>query len=160
MKILCAIGARGGAVLVHHIVPAATALGAELVLVHVIDLGPRRELEHLPGPLLHRGPRGGHERLHAMDAAETAAGARALAEAQTVAQEAGLAAHARLERGDPGPVIGALARETPADLLVIGARQAPEHHPAAGPASVGRTARFVLDHAPCDVLLLRTLARQ
>jgi nucleotide-binding universal stress UspA family protein len=27
--------------------------------------------------------------------------------------------------------------------------------PATGPPAVGRTARFVLDHAPCPVLLLR-----
>lgn len=42
----------------YRVPEAATALtagplGAELLLVHVIDLCPRRELEHLPGPLLH-----------------------------------------------------------------------------------------------------------
>ncbi|HEX6796104.1 MAG TPA: universal stress protein [Ktedonobacterales bacterium] len=157
MKILCAIGSRGGAELVRRILPSAAALGADLLLVHVIDLGPRHELEHLPGPLLHRGPHGGPERTQAMDAAETAAGQRALAEALAVAQAGGLTAQSRLERGKPEQAIVALARETGADRIVIRARQSPEHHPPLGPGSVGHTARFVLDHAPCDVLLVRTL---
>ncbi len=157
MKILCAIGARGGADLVRHIARGAAALGAELLLVHVIDLGPRHELEHLPGPLLRRGPHGGPERTRVMDAAEVAAGERALAEALAVAQAGGLTAQTRLERGKPEQVIVSLARETGANQIAIGARQAPEHHPKLGPGSVGHAARFVLDHAPCDVLLVRSL---
>lgn len=158
MKILCAIGARGGAELLRHILPSSAALGAELLLVHVIDLGPRHELEHLPGPLMRRGPHGGPERTQAMDAAETTAGERALAEAFAVAQAAGVAAQTRLERGKPEQVIVSLAREAGADLIAIRARQSPEHHPPQGPGSVGHTARFVLDHAPCDVLLARTIS--
>lgn len=158
MKILCAIGPRGGAELVRHMLPSAAALGAGLLLVHVIDLGPRRELEHLPGPLLRRGPHGGPARTRAMDTAETSAGERTLAEALAVAQAGRAAAQTRLERGKPEQVIVALARETGAGLIVIGARQSPEHHPPLGPGSVGHTARFVLDHAPCDVLLVRTTA--
>ena len=157
MKILCAIGARGGAELVRHILPSAAALGAELLLLHVIDLGPRHELEHLPGPLLHHGPRGGPQRAQVMDAAETAAGEHALAEALAVAQAGHVTSQTRLERGKPEQVIVALARDTAADLIAIRARQSPEHHPSQGPGSVGHTARFVLDHAPCDVLLVRAL---
>lgn len=40
-------------------------------------------------------------------------------------------------------------------LICISAREGSEGHPHIGPASVGHTARFVLDNAPCDVLLLR-----
>jgi hypothetical protein len=40
-------------------------------------------------------------------------------------------------------------------LIVIFARELPQAHPGVGPASVGHTARFVLDHAPADILLLR-----
>lgn len=155
MKILCAIGTRGGAALVRHVAPVTAAVGAELLLVQVIDTGPRRELEHLPGPLLRRGPHGGLERTQAMDAAETAAGERTLAEALAAAQAGGIAARTQLDRGRPEQVIIALARETGADLIVVGARESPEHHPPLGPGSVGHTARFVLDHAPCDVLLVR-----
>lgn len=136
---------------------ALDTLGAGLLLVHVVDLGPRHELEHLPGPLLHRGPHGGPERTRAMDAAESAAGQHVLAEALAVAQAGGLTAQTRLERGKPEQVIVALARETAADRIAIRARQTPEHHPSLGPGSVGHTARFVLDHAPCDVLLVRTI---
>lgn len=79
-------------------------------------------------------------------------------EALAAAQAAGLATQTRLERGKPEQVIVTLARETGMNLIAIGARQNPEHHPPLGPGSVGHTARFVLDHAPCDVLLVRTLA--
>ena len=93
-----------------------------------------------------------------MDAAEITAGERALAEATDAAQAGGIASQTRLERGKPEQVIVTLARETGADPIAIGARQNPEHHPPQGPGSVDHTARFVLNHAPCDVLLVRTLA--
>ena len=46
-----------------------------------------------------------------------------------------------------------VAAEVGADLIVIGARH--RGAPVAGPASVGPVARYVLDHARSDVLLLR-----
>ena len=39
--------------------------------------------------------------------------------------------------------------------FAIRASEGSAGHPRLGPASVGHTARFVIDHAPCDVLLLR-----
>jgi nucleotide-binding universal stress UspA family protein len=52
--------------------------------------------------------------------------------------------HGRIERE-----VVAAARE--ADLLVL-ARRGEHEHP--GPKSIGHGARFVLDHAPCAVLLV------
>lgn len=154
MTILCAIGTRGGAGLVQRALAYAKT-GDDLLLVHVIDTRPRHELDRLPGPLLRHGPRGGPERAHALDAAETVAGEQALAEAETVARDAGMLATTRLERGKPEQMIVAVAREAAATLIVIRARDWAERHPGFGPGSVGHTARFVLDHAPCDVLLVR-----
>jgi nucleotide-binding universal stress UspA family protein len=81
-----------------------------------------------------------------------------LAEAEAVARDAGAPATTRLERGKPEQVMVALAREAAARLIVIRARDWVERHPVLGPSSVGHTARFVLDHAPCEVLLVRQLA--
>jgi nucleotide-binding universal stress UspA family protein len=54
----------------------------------------------------------------------------------------------------------AVAGEVGADLIGLRARAQWDRHPPAGPGSVGHTARFVLDHAPCDVLLLRAPASE
>ncbi len=54
--------------------------------------------------------------------------------------------------GEPGREICAVAAAWRASLIVIGARPAPV---GPGPRSVGRTARFVVDHAPCPILLVR-----
>ena len=61
----------------------------------------------------------------------------------------------RLARGRPEQEIIHAAAQIACDLLVVGARYQGGPRPASGPPSVGHVARFVLDHAPCDVLLLR-----
>ncbi len=160
MRVLCAIGIRYGVDLVRR---SAQKIGtsADYVLLNVIDSGPRRGLERLGGPLhpppppppsRHPPPPPHHERD--LDEAEQAAGEEALREALDTAHQLGLRAETRLERGEPEHVIVELAQQLHADLIAIRSR---EHggHPPSGPASVGHTARFVLDHAPCDVLLLR-----
>ena len=158
MRIVCSVGLRAGPELVRRILAvmmAATQPEPELVLVRVIDTGPRKDLEQISGPLRF-GPRGGDPRRGAaIDAAEEAAGRASLDEALAEARAAGVAAVARLERGKPEQVIVAVAREVQASLVAIRARDHVEGHPFIGPASVGHVARFVLDHAPCDVLLLR-----
>jgi nucleotide-binding universal stress UspA family protein len=55
--------------------------------------------------------------------------------------------------GEPGREICSVARVERADLVVLRAKRRPG--PPSGPPSVGHTARFVVDHAPCPVLLLR-----
>lgn len=79
----------------------------------------------------------------------------ALQEALAAAQEVGFTAGTALRRGKVEKVIVEVARENGISLIVISAREDAAGHPHLGPASVGHTARFVLDHAACDVLLLR-----
>jgi nucleotide-binding universal stress UspA family protein len=153
MRVLCAIAPRGGAALVEQVVLRLTA-DLELILLHVIDTGPRHELDRLGTPLHHR-PHGSPAREKALGAAEESAGRAALDEALNVAREAGVPATTRIERGKPEQVIVRVAEEVAAALVVVQAREFPTEHPPRGPASVGHTARFVLDHAGCDVLLLR-----
>jgi nucleotide-binding universal stress UspA family protein len=69
-----------------------------------------------------------------------------------------LGPHHEIERkreGWPEREIIQCAFEWNADLIIICSRSAAFGGPALGPKSVGHVARFVLDHAPCPVLLVR-----
>ena len=92
---------------------------------------------------------------HEVAAAEENAGQTSLAETQVAAEAAGFTAHSRLVQGRPEEIIIQVARDESVSLICISAREGAEGHPHIGPASVGHTARFVLDHASCNVLLLR-----
>lgn len=73
-----------------------------------------------------------------LDSAEEEAGKAMLKEELEEAARLGLTASERLERGRPEHVVVELARETNAELVVL-----------------GHTARFVVDHSPNHILLLR-----
>src|SRR5690242_3169758 len=68
MRVLCAIGRRGGVELTQRALDLAGA-NPELTLLYVIDSGPRRDLDQLTGPL-RRGPLGGPARTRAIEVAE------------------------------------------------------------------------------------------
>lgn len=62
----------------------------------------------------------------------------------------------KLQRiGRPEREIVMCASAWQADLIVICPRSPQRTEPALGPRSVGHVARFVVDHAPCPVLLVR-----
>jgi len=150
MRVLCAVGLRGGADLVER-TAARLAPVSDLVLLHVVDSGPHRGLIELQ---LRRGaPAGGRET--SMSAAEEAASQAALAEARAAARGLNLSARVLVERGIPEQVIVQVAQRESVEAIAIGASEGLAGRPQIGPASVGHTARFVLDHAGCDVLLLR-----
>jgi len=155
MRIICAIGRRGGPELIHRL---TKIMGnkAEYLLLHVIDTGPRHHLEdYLRGPL-HRSPHHGKPaREQAVQAAEETAGQATIRETLEAARNIGLNVSSSIERGRPEEIIVQVARERQADLIVIWAREGAVGRAPIGPASVGHTTRFVLDHAGCDVLLLR-----
>jgi hypothetical protein len=93
----------------------------------------------LPGP---RGPR--HERvMERMSALAGEAAEALLADAEERLQRP---ARKRSERGDPETIVMDAAAQ--ADVLVI-ARDG--RHP--GPHSIAHAARFVVDHAPCTIVL-------
>ncbi len=155
MRVLCAIGLQGGAQVVRRL-QEVIGNGHELYLLHVIDTGPRRGLEeflHRPGP--RRPPPPPPEREGRIDAAEERAGQVALEEARQEAQRLGFGVQSQMERGRPEQVIVRLAGEWKSQLIAIRKNEGAQGRPHIGPESVGHTARFVLDHAPCDVLFLR-----
>ncbi len=62
--------------------------------------------------------------------------------------------------GRPELEIVNFAAEWHADLVVVSSRAAWREKREIGPKSVGHVARYVVDHAPCPVLLLRPLTRE
>ena len=63
-------------------------------------------------------------------------------------------------RGQPERVIVNYAAEWNADLVIICPRSPQSGGPTIGPKSLGHIARFVVDHAPCPVLLVRTVTHE
>ena len=155
MKVICAIGQRGGPELIQRM---TEIIGneAECLFLHVIDTGPRHDLkEFMRGPL-HRLPHQGkpaHE--EEVKAAEEAAGQAAIEETLEAAQKIGLKVSSSIKQGRPEEVIIQAAEEMKPDLIVMWAREGAIGRKSIGPASIGHIARFVLDHATCDILLLK-----
>jgi nucleotide-binding universal stress UspA family protein len=117
--------------------------GAQVVLLHVIDPDSIEAAEAARAGLLGRGipataPRAKRTLVEAQAALLDAAEARLAHPAQRIARTG------RVER----EVVTACAD---ADLLVLGRDG---DHARLGPRSLGRATRFVLDHAPCRVLLV------
>ena len=158
MHVLCAIGKQGGSEMIGRM---REVIGSQhdLHLLHVLDTGPRRTMQEYlfgPGQLRRTSPT---ERTQSLDAAEQAAAAAAMEEARQATEQAGFRVQtdiqAEIEPGKPEQIIVRAAHLWGCQLIVIRASEGSEGRPKIGPQSVGHTARFVLDHAPCDVLLLR-----
>jgi nucleotide-binding universal stress UspA family protein len=129
----------------------------EVTLFHVEETGPRELATY------HQAVRRGHWPLPKKDAIEhrlANADDEEAAALLTVWQERFAAAMPGIEiahlvaRGRPEQEIIAAAQRLHADALILGAR--PRTGPTEpGPRSVGRVARFVLDHSPVPVLIIR-----
>jgi nucleotide-binding universal stress UspA family protein len=117
------------------------APGDEVTLLHVIDAGAVDAAQGAFTALLGRGGAGPGGRLEAM--AEAAATEVLEAAADRLARPA----QQLRRRGRPEREVVQAARD--ATLLIL-ARQGAE----TGPRSLGKAARFVVDHAPCPVLLV------
>ena len=131
----------------------STAEPLTIALLTVIDAGPRRDMdrtrERFWRPPLRHEPiteeMQAAERAVSEDILKTAVGD--LPQAETL-----------LRQGLPELEIVNAAAEWRADVILICPRAEYGEPPHIGPRSVGHVAHFVLDHAPCPVLLLRPLA--
>ena len=123
----------------------------EMLVVYVAVTGPGEGLElmhHRPG----RGPLPPHAR-HAIVEAQGERSEAALAEAQRLAEGLGARATKVHVEGEAGRAVCELAAKERADLVVV--RAGGPDRPPVGPKSLGPVARFITDHSPCPVLLLR-----
>ena len=155
MRVLCCLDGTNIEQISKATMALLTAQPLTLGLLYVIDAGPRAEIERTRERFLRpSGPLS--PRRDQMQQAEEAS-------AQDILNE-GLRylPHAEIlqRQGRPEREIVNCAAEWNADLVVICPRAEYGGKPAIGPKSVGHVARFVLDHAPCPVLLLRPLARE
>jgi nucleotide-binding universal stress UspA family protein len=139
-----------------QLVEAAMPLLADPVVwvpTHIVGVRGRSDLGLPRGGLLGAGPlsRRQQEAINAATGEHT----RAILDAA----EASLRRHGlaweppQIRVGEPGREICAVAAATGARLIVLFASS--HAYAESGPHSVGRTARFVLDHASCPVLLIR-----
>jgi nucleotide-binding universal stress UspA family protein len=157
VKALVALGVRDAWALVEHTIRMLQPTVLELLLVYVVDEERQQNVLRLPGGLGRR--REPHEmRREGLAQAEDQAGGRSLERGVEAALACGISPEhvdRRLVRGRPAHAIVALAGDEGCDLIVVRARDEGLVRVPVGPASVGHTARFILDHAPCDVLLVR-----
>jgi nucleotide-binding universal stress UspA family protein len=123
------------------------------VPTHIVDVRGHRDLGLLRGGITGAGPLS-RAQQQAIDAATAEHTHAVLDAAEQSLRRRGLALESpQIRVGDPGREICAVAAAIGADLIVLFASRRPRAR--SGPGSVGHTARFVLDHAPCPVLLIR-----
>lgn len=150
MRVLCCLDGTN----IEHVSRVISTLisSDELIigLLYVTDSGPHHEIERKREWLLRpRHPSGPlQEKIQHAEAGAAQdilqEGVRYLPQAESLSRE-----------GRPEQEIIQCASEWEADLIVICPRTPALGGPALGPKSVGHVAHFVLDHAPCPVLLLR-----
>jgi nucleotide-binding universal stress UspA family protein len=149
--VLCLDGAAPDALL-----EAALGLLADGVVwvpAHVVDSRGRRDLSLLRSGITGAGPLS-RSQQQAIDSA-TAEHTRAVLDAAEASLSRRGLAHEppQIRTGEPGRELCNIATAVRASVVVLFASR--RGRAPSGPASVGHTARFVLEHAPCPVLLVR-----
>ena len=168
MRVLCCLDGTNAEQIGRALEMLSAVQPLTVSMLHVIDTGPRKDIDlirerflrppmhppHHPAPPVYPPHHIPHE--EEMSEAERASaeeilneGRRYLASAETLERE-----------GRPELEIVNVAAEWRADLVVVCSRAVYGEKREIGPKSVGHVARFVVDHAPCPVLLLRPLARE
>lgn len=153
----------------------------EIVLLYVIDTRPAEELNYVRCIHLFGGRTGGGHNLE-MQEAERELAAEILAEARNVIEISGGSAKVvdqLILEGRPERKIIEYLDQTSPDLVIVGLRyradlnappppppphpKRPPHDgppppppkPGRGPHTIGPVTRFIIDHAGCDLLLLK-----
>jgi len=152
MRVLCCLDGNNIEQLSNALSSLVKADERTIRLLYVTDSGPHEEMGRKREGLL-RARRPSGPLSERMRQAEGVA-------AQDILQEGKHyfpAAETIHREGKPEREIVQCAAEWNADLIVICPRSPEYGGPTLGPKSVGHVARFVLDHAPCPVLLVRPL---
>jgi nucleotide-binding universal stress UspA family protein len=153
MRLLCCLDGSNIERISHAVTAFLPSAQLTIGLLYVIDSGPHGDIG-LQRERFLRPPQPGPARREQMRAAEQSSAQEILDEglryfpgAETIHRE-----------GRPEREIVNCAAGWNADLIVICPRSPQSGGPTLGPRSVGHVARFVLDHAPCAVLLVRAPA--
>lgn len=127
---------------------------SNVTLLHIVDTAERTTLEDAMRPGLVRPAIRDVE--ESLDADEREMLRSAHEQAATILEAAG-AGEVKLNvgTGRPERVILSYLSEANADLCVVGRRPDWHENSDIGPRSVGKVARFVIDHAPCPMLVHR-----
>lgn len=127
---------------------------AELILLYVIDTRPAEELNFARKTHLF-GARTGANRQQQMHASEQTLAQEILNEAAAVFSGSQFQLKEKVTLvGRPEEQIIRYVREHSTDLLVMGVRYKSDLKPAP-PGHLGPVARFIIDHTPCDLLIIR-----
>jgi nucleotide-binding universal stress UspA family protein len=128
-----------------------------VLVAHVVDEGRRAGLEHGRERFLDRRALA-PQRLSEIEAAEREGAESVVERAAAALSRTPLGGHVEIERmvltGRTNEVLRDLAEGWGADLIVVRGR--PERP---GPHSIGKTARFLIDHAPSAALMVRDEGR-
>jgi nucleotide-binding universal stress UspA family protein len=168
MRVLCCLDGTNAARIGTALRMFAAVQPLTVGMLHVTDTRPREDIDLIrerfgrhplhphraPGPPPEHLPRPS-PREEEIYEAEKASAEEILKESRGYC--AGAATITR--EGRPELEIVNLAAEWSADLVILCSRAAYQSRDKIGPKSVGHVARFVVDHAPCPVLLLRPTAR-
>lgn len=150
MRVVVAIDERVGEAALSRLPGLLDLRDAQMTVVHVLDPGGRAEWQRAAGHHLLRShpPQTGAQSMYTADHDE---GERLLAAAATaLSQTSAAQVRTRLLEGSPKHTIQALLADEPADALVVFV-----HGHEVGPKSIGKEARFLIDHAPCAVLVIK-----
>jgi nucleotide-binding universal stress UspA family protein len=164
MRVLCCLDGTNTERLAQQVFTLLNVKDLRLVLLYVVDVGPGHEMERMRQRYIGMGQRGA-DLLAQATQAEQEQGEEIVATAQATFRTlwpGGDPGAEQIERvalrGKPEQEIVRLGALISINLIVLCNRRilgpnAPPHPP--GPKSIGHTARFVIDHAPCPVLLLK-----
>ena len=150
VKVIVACDGRELAAFLEALARAVPPRDADLLFAHVLDSSFEEGWEQMaghhwlgrrPGPRVHD---------HVQDVAARSS-REILDEAMVLSRDWPVATRRPVElRGNPERELVRLALAERADLLTVG-----QHRTELGPHAIGRCARFVIDHAPCSVLVVR-----
>ncbi len=151
MRVLCCVDGTNTEQVSRAVGTLLKAETRTIGVLYVTDIGPREEMQQQR----ERHLRPAHPPLPRQEQMQQAEGTAA----QEILEEGSrsLGGAEMLQRtGRPEREIVQAALSWQADVIVVCSRATASGGPPLGPKSVGHVARFVLDHAPCPVLLVRS----
>lgn len=153
MRVLCCLDGTNGERVSWVVSALLTPSERTIAVLYVTDTGPREEMERYREQHL----RPSHPPLSRREQMQRAEGMAAREIVEEGSRSLG-GAEMLQRSGRPEQEIVQAALAWQADVIVICSRSSIGGGPPLGPKSVGHVARFVLDHAPCPVLLVRPLS--